>query len=140
MKAAFDLDGTLDRPGIAKLANALLNAGHRVYIMTSHFKEGGEWQSPMSKMEKLRRVGVPFEYTTGPLGKTIFYGEAQRAELIILEAVDVSFSLDYRLRDLGLRKGELCERLGVDLIVDDSPAFAEVFRLMNGHTNFLQVR
>jgi len=141
MRVGMDLDGTLDKPALAALANALLAGGHEVHIITSYFPEGGSWQSPAAKHSKLQRLGIEFEHTTGPRGRTIFSGPdgVKRAELHILEAVDVSFPLEYRLRDLGLRKGEMCERLGIEVMFDDSATFTEVFRLMNGATTMLRV-
>jgi len=130
VKVGFDLDGTLDKPSLSLLAQALLNAGHEVHIITSHFKEGGDWQSPASKREKLARLSLRASVDLQP-------GWCQ---LHILDAVDASFPLEYRLRDLGLRKGEMCERLGISVFFDDSPTFCDVFRLMNGATTMLQVR
>ncbi len=138
MRVGFDLDGTLDKPAIALLANALLNAGHYVAIITSHFKEGGDWQSRISKRAKLNKLCIPFE--ENDYGWTCPTTKDRVAELFILDAVDHSFPLEYRLRDLGLRKGELSLRLDLDLFIDDSAHFCEVFSLMNGATTMLQVR
>lgn len=48
MKWGFDLDGTLDHPEIAALANVLFDAGEEVHIVTANRRAD----------EKLDRLGV----------------------------------------------------------------------------------
>jgi hypothetical protein len=137
MKIGFDLDGTLDKPAIALLANSLLSAGHEVHIITGIFIESGDWQSKQAKFEKLKRIGIEFvdvdDYWPAkklPGGQAILH---------CLFAVDASMGIDYRLRDLGLRKGALSEKLGLQIFLDDSETYMKMMPLMNGGITLLQV-
>jgi hypothetical protein len=136
MKVAFDLDGTLDKPAVADLARALLYGGHDVHILTGIFLEAGEWQSLEAKKEKLGRIGILFETDDDNDG---VFSRFRVAKLHGMEAVDQSYPLEYRLRDLGLRKGALCEKLGIDLFIDDSTMYCEMVPKMNGYVTVLQV-
>lgn len=168
MKVGFDLDGVLDRPAMAALLKVLLEAGVEVHIITGIFDEAGEWQSEKSKREKLARIGIPTDIDTvtfiswctaanmplwyapcfpllqpqqPPLtASSTITGRRAAPTIHFLHAVDPSFGLDYRLRDLGLRKGELSERLGIDLMIDDSQLYCDVMRVMHGGLTVLQVR
>src|SRR5690349_897708 len=113
MKIAFDLDGTLDRKVLAELCRVLLLAEHEVFIITGVFPEAAGWQDGAAKCEKLKRLGIPFtEYKElDPIYPTPS-DEVGLARLYVLNAVPSTFTRDYRLVDLGLRKGALCERLG----------------------------
>jgi len=132
MTIGFDLDGTLDNPNILKLCRTLLTAGSDVHIITGLFAESG-WQDAQAKCRKLDRLGIPFTQNN-----TV--GTAGVARVWMLTAVDESKSLDYRLRDLGLRKGELCERLGISLFVEDSELYCELIPKFSGGTTILQVK
>jgi hypothetical protein len=160
MKVGMDLDGVLDRPAMAALLKVLLEAGVEVHIITGIFDEAGEWQSEKSKREKLARIGIPTDIDTvtfiascrmsagtaayDTFGTPVVTYRSPAApgapRVHFLHAVDPSFGLDYRLRDLGLRKGELSERLGLDLMIDDSQLYCDVMRVMNGGLTVLQVR
>lgn len=143
MKIAFDLDGTLDRRALAELARILMLGGHEVHIITGVFLEAGDWQSPKEKFEKLRRWGISFERTTEVCDNEVteVFGDGPVwATLHVLYAVDPSFGLDYRLRDLGLRKGALCEKLGIEILFDDSETYCTVAKCMAGGLTTLQVR
>lgn len=136
MKIGFDLDGTLDRPQILALAKALLAAGHEVHVITGVFLEAADWQDGDAKRKKLLRLGLPFKENPA----TASEHASQRAVLHILSAVPATFDRDYRLADLGLRKGELCERLGIELFIDDSEKYVEMIPKMAGGTSVLHVR
>jgi hypothetical protein len=139
MKFAFDLDGTLDKPALASLANVLLKAGHEVHIFSGVFLEAGEWQSAASKFAKLKRLGIETNFVENakhyPVGT---YGNY--AILHCLNAVDPSFGRDYRLADLGLRKGALSDKLRIDVIFDDSEIYVKMIPAMNGRVTVLHVR
>lgn len=135
MKIGFDLDGTLDKPALANLCNAMLQAGHEVHIITGIFAEAGAWQGLDAKKDKLNRIGVPA--VTGELGWAPGNGIAL---LHALTAVDVSFGLDYRLRDLGLRKGDLSHKLGLEVFLDDSETYMKMMPVMNGGLTLLHVQ
>lgn len=131
MKVAFDLDGTLDRPVLRDLCLALLEGGHEVHIITGTFTEAIGWQDAAAKREKLARLGIPFD--------AMHFGPGI-ATLHVLDAVPQTYSREYRLIDLGLRKGELCERHGVQLVLDDSETYCEMIPKMAGGTQVLHVR
>lgn len=140
MRVAFDLDGTLDRPAIAALAKTLLAGGHEVHVITGTFTEAVGWQDSAAKRTKLLRLGIPFRST---VEKGLVSGvpiDGNSAVLHILDAVPITFGQDYRLRDLGLRKGALCEVLGIELFLDDSDTYCEMVPKMSGGTQVLHVR
>lgn len=141
MRVGFDLDGTLDNDAIANLAKALLFFGHEVYIITGIFNEAGAWQSVDAKFKKLGRLGIPFVWVRDDdKGLTWASKDAHPARLITLHAVDPSFGTEYRLRDLGLRKGALTEELGIELFIDDSEQYMEMMPKMNRGVTLLHVR
>lgn len=122
MKVGFDLDGTLDRLAMKDLALSLLSAGHEVFIVSGCFGEAGEWQDETAKLEKLVRLGlakvgeVPGQYKL-----------PDRLHIEVLQAVDhKEFSRDYRLADLGLRKGAYLEKNGIGLMFDDSELYCKL--------------
>jgi hypothetical protein len=131
MKIGFDLDGTLDKPALANLCNAMLQAGHEVHIITGIFAEAGAWQGVDAKLAKLERIGVPAQQGLAPYGA---------ATLWPLVAVDVSFGLEYRLRDLALRKGDLSHKLGLEVFLDDSETYMKFMPVMNGGLTLLHVQ
>lgn len=133
MRIGFDLDGTLDRPALAELAKSLLADGHEVHIITGVFDEAGDWQNGAAKYVKLVGLGIQcHEYPAVRQHGT--------AMLHVLHAVDVSFGLEYRLRDLGLRKGALCHKFGITMFFDDSETYCEMLPKMSGSTQVLHVR
>jgi hypothetical protein len=138
MKIGFDLDGTLDRPAVAELASVLLAAGHEVHIITGVFPEAVDWQDAAAKRQKLRRLGIDF-YEGSRMNDSMAVCAGQ-AILHILDAVPATFARDYRLADLGLRKGALCEELGITMFFDDSQLYCEMIPKMSGNTVVLQVR
>ena len=134
MTIGFDLDGTLDHPALAELAKSLIGSGHDVHIITGCFPEAGEWQGHEAKQEKLDLLGIPFSISQDTI-------EPKTATLHILDAVDYKkFPTDYRLRDLGLRKGALCFELGIEIYIDNSEDFCKTVPSMNAGVAVLQVR
>ena len=132
MKIGFDLDGTLDRPAMAELVRALLKQGHEVHIITAIFLEAGSWQTHQEKRAKLARLNVPFvEWPSGC---------PNRATLHIMEAMPETYPRDYRLTDIGMRKGALCEQLGIEMYFDDSATYCETMKAMHGGLTVLHVR
>lgn len=150
MKVGFDLDGTLDRPSVRDLALALIAAGHEVHIITGIFSESGSWQDLHSKIQKLDRLGIPNEYYDDGKCPKCGSGEGfnivnaepgeKTAHLHTLYAMPDTYSRDYRLADMGLRKGALCEKLGITLFFDDSEDYVKMIPKMSGGTTVLHVR
>lgn len=140
MTFGFDLDGTLDSPAVAELARTLILAGVSVHIITGTFGESGDYQSAEAKERKLVRLRIPFVFpVTDDSGRPLRTYTPGLATLHVLTAVDPSYGTEYRLRDLGLRKGSLCEELGIDLFVDDSELYCEMIPKMSGGTALLRV-
>lgn len=133
MKIGMDLDGTLDRPHVRDLALALLTAGHEVHIISGTFPEGIGWQDSAAKYAKLARLDIPYTEGPGP-------PREKHAHLHIIDAVPSTYDRDYRLADIGLRKGALCESLGIQLFFEDSERYCEMIPKMAGDTVVLQVR
>lgn len=127
IKVGFDLDGTLDRPPVLALARALIDAGHEVHVITGKFPDGEEWQGTKAKHRKMKRLGL--------------YSLIAQKRFHVVDALPVTplKNLDYVLRDLGLRKGALCEQLGIVLFFDDSATYCEMIGRMSG-TMTLQIR
>lgn len=137
MKLGFDLDGTLDRPALGALCKALLLEGHEVHIITGVFPEAAGWQDTPAKHAKLRRLDIPFVDDGSHV--VAAHGPAPYARLHVLYAVPSTYSRDYRLADLGLRKGALCEELGIQVFFDDSDTYCEMIPKMAGGVTVLQV-
>lgn len=135
MIIGFDLDGTLDRPALKELCLALLEAGHEVHVITGVFPEAKDWQDEAAKFRKLQRLGVRFVRR----GMEKHYPDEKHVVVHILDAVPSTFTREYRLIDLGLRKGALCEELGVTLFFDDSSTYCEMIPKMSGGTLVLKV-
>lgn len=144
IRIGFDLDGTLDKPALAVLARVLMqNPAVEVHIITGIFAEAGEWQSVAAKLRKLERLGISVKRPLGDssLGcVTELHGNAPYAILHTLVAVAPEMGLDYRLRDLGLRKAALTEELGISVFLDDSKTYCDIMPAMNGGLTILQVR
>lgn len=133
MKIAFDLDGVLDKSSLAGLAKTLLAAGHEVHVITGIFDEAGDWQGEKSKLDKLQRHGIAGDaYPCASL--------PGRAIVHFLHAMPESYGRDYRLADLGLRKGATCERFGIDIVFDDSAHYCDLIPKMDGNVTVVQVR
>jgi hypothetical protein len=94
----FDLDGTLDRPALARMANDLYDAGHEVYVVTGGLADTGAWTLEARK-RKLAALGV--RYTR------------------------IVRCLDPDIRKLGAMKGTECSRLGIDVLLDDSRSYLD---------------
>lgn len=106
----FDLDGTLDRPALARMANDLYDAGHDVYVVTGGLAEAGEW-TLAARERKLKALGV--RYTA------------------------VVRCLDPDIRKLGTLKGLECSRLGIDVLVDDSKFYLDGVAAVSGAVRLL---
>jgi hypothetical protein len=119
----FDLDGCLDRPTVSTLANALLNSGHELHVISGCFPLAS-WQDEEAKKKKLARLGLA------------------ALTLHVIDAIPVTaiHDLNYVLRDLGLRKGALCEELGIELFIDDSETYCSMIPRMSGGTTVLHVK
>lgn len=135
MKVGFDLDGCLDKPAIAELAKKLINDGVEVHIITGNFPEAGNWQQSEAKCAKLDRLGIRYFDPSKTQSLHLNY-----AHLHIISAMPETYSRDYRLADIGMRKGELCERLGITLMFDDSDLYCDMIPKMAGATTILHVR
>ena len=98
MRYAFDLDGTLDVPEIAGLANALHAAGHEVYVVTGAVTDTGEWTME-ARIEKCARLGVKYTKIIRCFGDS-------------LDAI-------------GAKKAQALKELGAALMFEDSIPFAQ---------------
>lgn len=142
MKIGFDLDGVLDRPVIAEMAKALAIAGHDVHCITGVFPEAVGWQDAVAKRRKMRRLHLSFVECQHPVyTESLRWPTTEVGQIIlhILDAVPSTFDRAYRLADLGLRKGALCEELGIELFIEDSKLYAEMIPKMSGATTVLLV-
>jgi hypothetical protein len=128
----FDLDGTLDKPELAYLANHLLQSGHTVHVITSVFPESGNWQSRIAKLEKLQRLGVPTIQD-----ENIHFMQGH-AKLHVIYPENVG-TIEERLRIIGLQKGILTEKMKIDVFFDDSSTFCDMIPRMDGHVTVLRV-
>ena len=93
---AFDLDGTLDRPGLAQMANDLYDAGHQVYVVTGGLAEVGEWTLE-AREAKLAALGV--------------------------RCTEIIRVIDPDIGQIGRLKGDACNRLGAAVLIDDAPSY-----------------
>lgn len=121
---------------------SLLKDGHEVHIVTGVFTEARGWQDRQAKHAKLRRLGIPFEDHDPLTGITMVFADpdvANRAHLRVLDAVPSTFDRQYRLVDLGLRKGAYCEEHGITLFFEDSTLYCEMIPKMSGNTLTLKV-
>ena len=130
MRVGFDLDGTLDRPAVRDLALALLKGGHQVYVITGCFLEAGPWQDEDAKFVKLARLGlIKATLDDGYEG----YDVPENLHVMVLPAVDhKEFDRDYRLADLGLRKGAYISQMGIEVMFDDSELYCKMMPSMCG--------
>lgn len=94
----FDLDGTLDKPALAQLANDLFDAGHKVYIVTGGLADSGEWTLG-ARIARLHSLHV--RYT----------------EIVRCIHPDIN--------QLGRIKGEACNGLGISVLLDDAPSYLQ---------------
>ena len=121
----------------------MANPAVEVHIITGIFAEAGNWQSVEAKLAKLKRIGISVKWNEGEgtlCPVTRVHGDAPYAILHALTAVGPEMGLDYRLRDLGLRKAALTEELGISVIFDDSKTYCDIMPAMNGGLTILQVR
>jgi hypothetical protein len=111
-----------DRPTILTLARALLGSGHEVHVISGCFPHA-DWQDRNAKIKKMARLGFD-------------------APIHVIDAIPVTavHDLNYVLRDLGLRKGALCEELGIELFIDDSETYCSMIPRMSGGTTVLHVK
>lgn len=138
MKIGFDLDGTIDSPQMSALVSALLKASVEVHIITGVFDEAGEWQNADAKIQKLQRHGIPAILMSDDMrGQLVMDGFAR---VHVLHAMDTTYPRDYRLVDLALRKGALCDKLGIIIYVEDSELFANHIPHMSRGTQVLLVK
>jgi hypothetical protein len=125
MKYGFDLDGTLDRKRVLLLAKQLLALGNEIHIISGVFDESGDWQSNDAKTAKVERLwGGEI-----PLGVTLH----------VIHSADHP-DRQYRLVNIGLQKGVLCEQLGIDVMFDDSETYTNVMKAMAGDLIVCHVR
>lgn len=106
----FDLDGTLDRPGIAQLANDLHDAGHEVWVVTGGLADAGEWTQE-ARRRKLAALGVRY---TG-----------------------IARCINPDVRQVGIQKGEVCARLGITILLDDDRLYLDGAASASGVTRLL---
>ena len=119
VRVGFDMDGTLDRPALRNLAVVLASIGISVHVITGMFPEAeAPWQDEKAKREKF------YDFDLGP-----------HVQLHIVRALPTSptRNLDYVLRDLNLQKANLCRRLGISVMIDDSH-LADTMKAMCGAT------
>lgn len=135
MKVAFDLDGTLDRPAVLTLCKELLNEGHSVHIVSGMFLESN-WQLANDKLAKLARMGLIKRSTV----LQDAYELPINLRVKFIEAVDhAKFDRDYRLADIGLRKGAYLSEQGIDIMFDDSELYCKLMPAYCG-TQIVHVR
>lgn len=125
MKYGFDLDGTLDRKALLFLAKQLHYLGHEIHVITASFNEAGDWQGDDAKTAKLQR-----------LWKDSLAG----VNLHIIHSDPSEGDRDIRLVNIGLQKGNLCERLGIEIMFDDSENYTRVMKTMAGNLEVLHVK
>ena len=101
MKVGFDLDGTLDRPEIARLANMYYDAGIEVHVITVvQLGQTGYITTRKAKMDKLTLLGV--RYTKLHLVRGQTYNEC------------------------GIAKADVINAEGIVLMIDDAPSFVKM--------------
>jgi len=109
-KYGFDLDGTLDRTVLRQLATDLHEAGHEIHVLTGAMEDIGEWTA-QARREKIDGLGLPW---------------------IPDERIHRCFGKS--LEEIGREKGRALDRLGIKLMLDDSPTFV---REMTNESNAL---
>lgn len=133
MKIGFDLDGTLDRAPVRALAKSLLADGHEIFVISGCFLEAGDWQNHDAKYVKLERMGFPVRYSGSLDGGPGWDILNTRFHVAILDAVSHErFDRQYRLVDLGLRKGAYIAAHGIEMMFDDSALYCETMPSMCG--------
>jgi len=126
LKYGFDLHGVLDTyPEIyAHLTEALVKAGHEVHIITGHQKTAelaGELAVPKSGLP-----GIKWTHWFS----IVDYHIEQTDHEVRFEGDQPWMEDDVWNRT----KAEYCERVGIDLMFDDSPKYGSYF---TGETVFL---
>ena len=101
MVYGFDLDGTLDRPQLANLANLLFDLGFQVHVITAHaIGVAGYYATREAKEKKMEKLGV--NYTKLHLCSGHTYSE------------------------VGMDKARVIREEGIDIMFDDSTTFCNV--------------
>jgi hypothetical protein len=108
----FDLDGTVSKPQIARLANDLFNAGHDVYIITGGIAECYPWRME-DRIALLAVYGV--KYTE------------------IVRCIAPTWEV------IAIIKGDECRKRGVMVMLDDMPVFLDGVRQESPETARLLV-
>lgn len=106
----FDLDGTLDRPDLARLANDLFDAGHEVWVVTGGLADAGEWTQE-ARERKVAALGVR---CTG-----------------IIRCISPDIGR------VGALKGEWCRELGITVMLDDDCLYLDGVAQAGGITRLL---
>lgn len=99
MKYAFDLDGTLDRSRVRRLATHLHNAGHELFVLTGAMQDTGMWTAA-ARRQKLDALGLEF-----------------------IKDDHVHRCFGNTLEEIGQRKAAVLNELGIDIIFEDSSTF-----------------
>jgi hypothetical protein len=102
MNYGFDLDGTLTRPAVAALANALYAAGHGVYVITGGLAGIGDWTMERRK-QLLFDLGV--RYTE------------------IIRCLAPTFP------EIALLKAQACEDYGISVMFDDMDVYLSAIQV-----------
>jgi hypothetical protein len=125
LKYGFDLHGVLDTyPEIyAPLTGALIKAGHEVHIITGH-QETAELTAQLAFPEG--RIGIKWTHWFS----IVDYHIEQADHKVRFEGDQPWMEDDAWNRT----KAEYCERVGIDLMFDDSPKYGSYF---TGKTVFL---
>ena len=95
-KYGFDIDGTLTRTSIARLANELFQAGHEIHVITGALRDEGMWTISARELQ-LKDLGVR-------------YTELHRCFGDSLERI-------------GAEKAKVCAGLGLVMMFEDSSTY-----------------
>ena len=115
MKIGFDLDGTLDRPELARLANMYMDAGFEVHVITVvQLGQAGYITTKAEKIKKLAKLGV--RYTKLHLVR----GETYSA--------------------CGVAKAEVINEEGIIMMFDDAPTFVKMTVKFTKNCTVLEVQ
>jgi hypothetical protein len=115
IRVGFDLDGTLDRPELTKLANMYYDAGFEVHVITvSQLAQAGYITTRAEKMKKLSKLGV--KYTKLHLVRGATYTEC------------------------GMAKADVINAEGIVLMFDDAPTFVKMMVKFTKSCTVLEVQ
>jgi deoxycytidylate deaminase len=152
MKIGFDLDGTLDKPALLKLAKDLLAAGHEIHIITGVFPESNALLQAPGKYDKLVRMGLakrvyvpaeappPIKKRKGrrkpavvAITQPSYKWEFEKGVFVhVITAMPATYDREYRLVDVAFTKAALIEALGVEIMFDDSELYCKHMPAMCG--------